>query len=220
MPKLPTILGPLLLLAVYGIILYLFRGYLNISDLLVGVTALYAKYGYMVVFVAAFIESSFPIGLYVPGSTAVLLGAALSRNGTLQFPLVYLLATSGLVLGYCLNYTLGKYGWYHMLTWFGIDKGIGQAQKKLERYGNKAIIIGYFWPGGASFLSTAAGVLKMPFRKFLLLSIVAQGLWTLLWGGLSYLFGLTLVEFLFKYAFLFMGIGIIYLGVQKFRKKT
>lgn len=220
MPKLPTLLGPFLLVVVYAVFLYLFRGYLNIGDLLVGVTALYSKYGYLVVFVAAFIESSFPIGLYVPGSTAVLFGAALSRNGTLQFPMVYLLATSGLVLGYCLNYALGKYGWYHMLTWFGIDKGIGQAQKKLERYGNKAILVGYFWPGGASFLSTAAGVLRMPFRKFLLLSIGAQAMWTLLWGGLSYLFGLTLVEFLFKYAFVFTGIGIAYLVVQKVRKKS
>ena len=63
----------------------------------------------------------------------------------------------------------------------------------------KRQFLGYIHPGSASFLSTAAGILKIAFKKFLILSLFAQSLWGILWGSLAYFLGLPMVEFILKY---------------------
>lgn len=209
MQKIPSIPLPLLFLGIYLVFLIYLKGVIPDAQTLLSVLKeLYGTYGYVIVFVSAFLESMFVVSLYVPGSTAILLGAALSRTGVVQFPVVLFLAICGLLLGYIINYFLGKHGWYHVLSRMGLTKGLEVAKTKLEQHQIKTILLGYFHPTGASFLSTAAGVLKIPFRRFITLSVIAQVFWGLLWGGLSYLVGLSLVEFFLKY-FTFFVIGVV-----------
>lgn len=209
MSKLPTILGPLLLIALYFSFAFFIRQQFPDPKVFIeSIKSFYEVYGYQLIFFGALLEALFLIGLYLPGATVVLLGAALSRSGVVSFPLVFVLGTAGLLIGYTINYVLGRYGWYHVLTFIGLEQGVKEAEKKIERHGIQAIFLGYFFPGGASFLSTAAGILQMPFRTFLFASVVAQGFWGILWGSLAYLFGLPLVEFLLKY-FIFVLLGLL-----------
>lgn len=157
---------------------------------------LYKIYGYYLVFTGAFLEGTFLVGFYIPGSTIILLGAAFSKEGIGEFPLIILLGTLGLVCGYCVNYMFGKYGWFHILSRLGLEKGVEIAQEKLSKHKIISFLIGYFYPGSASFLSTAAGVVKYPFLRFVMVSVIAQLIWSMFWGGLAYIFGLPLVEFL------------------------
>lgn len=172
------------------------------------IKGLYAAAGYPLVFLAAILEATLFIGLYIPGSTVVLLGVAMAKTGVVWYPLVFIFGTAGLVIGYAVNYFLGKYGWYHILVRFGLERGLEIAKKRIEKYDTKAILIGYFFPGSASLLSTAAGILQMPFKKFLLASLLAQGFWGLFWGSLAYFFGLPAIELLMKY-FIFVLAGLI-----------
>lgn len=192
------------------------------EDLLRAIEGVYRSVGYPLVFLAAIMESTFLLGFYVPGSTVILFGAALAKTGAVSFPVVLLLGTLGLLIGYTINYFLGRYGWYHVLSQFGFDKGIQEAEKKLKQHGGKALFVGYLFPNGAAFMSTAAGVLKMPFQKFLLWSIASQTFWSLLWGSIAYTFGMLFVEAFMKYfGFIVWGvIGIWILRKYVFTKKV
>lgn len=183
-------------------------------------TSFYKQYGYIAVFVSALLEGSFPVGLYVPGSTAILLGAALSKTGTLQFPIVIALATIGFVIAQSVNYFLGRFGFYHVLARLGLERGIVLAEHKLQHHRIKTLFLGYFHPGSASFLSTAAGVIKMPFWEFLLISFLSQLLWSLIWGTLAYIVGVPLVEFVVKYFTIVVIIGVsIWFGIRYWKRK-
>lgn len=207
--KIPEAIGITLLLGFYFAFFIFVRGRIPDAEiLLTAIKELYEAYGYYLVFFGAILEGTFLIGLYVPGSATILLGASLSKTGVVQYPIILVLATLGLLISYSINYLLGKYGWYHVLARLGLNKGIDIAKEKLEKNQAKTIFLGYFHPGSASFLSTAAGILKMPFKKFLVLSFLAQSLWAIFWGSLAYFLGLPMVEFLLKY-FVFVLPAII-----------
>lgn len=218
--KVSELMGIFILIGFYIGFIVVVRGKIpDAQTLLSLISELYKNYGYYLIFFGALLEATFLISLYLPGSTVVLLGAALSRTGAIQFPIVLSLAMLGFVIGYTINYVLGKYGWYHILTRFGFKKGIDVAKSKLESHRNKTILIGYFHPSSASFLSTAAGILKMPFYKFLMLSITAQLFWGILWGSLAYIFGLVLVELFMKYfGFVVAGVVVIWFLKKRLRK--
>ena len=213
--KIPETLGIALLLIFYFTFFLFVRGRIPDAETLLDfIKELYKTYGYYLVFFGALLEGTFLIGLYVPGSTTVLLGASLSKTGVVQYPVVLVLATSGLLIAYAINYLLGKYGWHHVLARLGLNKGIDVAKDRLEKHQEKTIFLGYFHPSSASFLSTAAGILKVPFKKFLILSIFSQSLWGILWGSLAYFFGLPMVEFFLKY-FVFVLPTIVVIWVVR-----
>lgn len=189
------------------------------KELIQTITELYATYGYYLVFFGALIESTFLIGLYFPGSAIVLLGAATAKSGVLFLPFVILLATVSFSIGFTINYFLGKHGWYHVLAKIGLEGGITEAQKRLKSHRYKTIFLGYFNPGSAAFISTAAGVMKVPIKQFVMASICATLFWNTVWGIIAYTFGLTLVEYFIKYfGFVVMGFVSLYL-LRKYHKE-
>ena len=217
MSKISKLIGPITLFAFYVLVIFLIRGkFSDTPSFVEGIKNIYLNFGYPIIFFGGMLEAMFLVGFFVPGSIVLLMGASLSRLGIVEYPYVFLLGTSGLVIGYVINYFLGKHGWYHVLAWLGLEKGIGAGKKRLEKNTARTIILGYFFPGGASFISTSAGVLKIKFGKFLLLSILAQSFWSLVWGTLAYFFGLHLVEFVIKYfIFVLLGIGMVW-GIKKY----
>ncbi len=218
--KIPEALGITLLLGFYFAFFIFVRGKIPDAETLLDIIKdLYSAYGYYLVFLGALLEATFLISLYLPGTTVVLLGAALSRTGVMQFPIALALAILGFVIGYAINYVLGKYGWYRLLSRLGLKKGIEIAKTKLADNQVKTILFGYFHPSSASFISTAAGILRLPFPKFFLLSFLSQLFWSLLWGSLAYLFGITLVELFLKYfGFVVAGVVVIWLLRKKLKK--
>src|SRR3989344_435420 len=198
--KIPETLGIALPLIFYFIFFIFVKGRIpDAETFLEFIKDLYKTYGYYLVFFGALLEGMFLVGLYVPGSVTGLLGASLSKTGVVQYPIVLVLAAFGLVIAYSINYLLGRYGWYHVMARLGFGKGLNVAKDKLEKHQAKTIFLGYIHPGSASFLSTAAGILKIPFKRFIILSFLAQSLWGILWGSLAYFLGLPMVEFILKY---------------------
>jgi membrane-associated protein len=216
----PIILSGIMLL-IYGSIFYfVLLRFPNAKELLQTLEKLYATYGYGIIFLSAIIEGLFLVGNYIPGTAAILLGAAIAKSGKLFLPFVILLGTAGLLLSYCVNYFLGKYGWYHVLAQFGMEEPLRVAEEKLKKHGKKAIAVGYISPNGGAILSTAAGIVKMPFKRFLLLSIPSQLFWSTAWGSIAYIFGHAFVEFVMKYlSVIVMSVIFVWL-LSRFFKKT
>ena len=201
----------LIILGFYiGFIVLIKSKFTNTQDFIEAIKNIYLTKGYVLIFFSALLEAMFIVGFYIPGSAIIILGAVFARTGVISYPLVLLVGTSGLVLGYSINYFLGKYGWYHLLSKLGFEKGIEVAKRKLAQNRIKTLFLGYITPNSASFISTAAGALRMPIKKFIFLSVAAQLFWSFIWGTLAYWFGLPFVEFIIKYSFiaLFLLVGI------------
>lgn len=216
MLKIARVILPIgLFIFYFAVALFIRSKFSDTTSFLSAIRGVYANVGYPLIFFGGVLESMFLVGLFVPGSVVLLMGATLSRLGIIEYHYVYLLGTTGLVLGYTLNYFLGKYGWYHVLSFFSLEKGIIAARENLKKYGYKTLFLGYVFPGSASLFSTASGIIKMDFKKFLFISILSQGFWSLVWGIIAYFFGIHIVEFVAKY-FIFLLIGIAALwGTKK-----
>src|SRR6478735_4417397 len=70
---------------------------------------LYDQYGYLIVFLGPMAENAAFLGLVLPGGTLALLGAFYARQGTLNLGLVIFFAWIGTVLGYHVDYLLGRF---------------------------------------------------------------------------------------------------------------
>ncbi len=217
MSKIPKFLFPLTLLFLYWLLIFYIRGKIpDPQTFIESLKELYATYGYFLILAAAIMEGMVILGMYIPGSTVILLGAILARTGVISYPLVFVLGTAGLLIGYSIDYFLGKFGWYHLLSNFGMGKLLLEAENKLKQQNKKAIFLSFFMPGTASLLSTSAGVLKVPYKKFIIMALIFQGFWSLLWGNLAYFFGLPVLQyFQMKYFLIALLIVLVFFFFRK-----
>jgi membrane protein DedA with SNARE-associated domain len=173
----------------------------------------YERYGYPVLFISAFIESIPIICLYFPGSSIILLAASFSRQGTLNIFSVILVTASALMLGYIINYFIGKHGWFKIFVKFGLGDTLENSKKKIETHGGRWIWLTYVHPNLGGLTATAYGILKMPFRKFLITSIFALLFWCTFWGVLCF-YGSGVIETVIKARWLLVSCAFVYLVFQ------
>lgn len=78
-----------------------------------------------------------------------------------------------------------KFGRFVFVKTSDLDK----ASKLFERHGGKAVLIGHLIPGVTAFISTVAGLKRMPIRgRFLFYTVVG----TALWNGILIILGWVL----------------------------
>ena len=182
--KLATL--PLFLAAVV-LSLFLVRAYFSLpteEQLRPLALDLYSRFGLLVVLLAGFLEGILVIGWYFPGTTIILLCLLLISDRPTEVALIAATASVGLWLAYAINYMLGRYGWYTLLARFGMSNAIEKAKARLQSHGMAAIIFSYWQFTLASLTSTAAGVLSLPFARFLMLSLIATLFWVGAWSTL------------------------------------
>src|SRR3954470_7380465 len=120
---------------------------------------LFARYGYAVVFFGVFLENA---GVPVPGETALLAGAALSRSGPLFLPWVVAPAVAGAILGDNLGFYIGRRGGRALVDRFGPKVGLSPARlvqfdRFFDRHGAKTVFIARFVTGLRVFGAVLAG---------------------------------------------------------------
>lgn len=196
-----SVLIPLILISLYAAVFVFLRGALPTSqELLEHLTALYARFGYEVVFLGAFLEALILINLFVPGALAAGLGAVFARVGELDLTLVVVVATMGATLGYSLDFLLGYFGFAEVFKRFGLVRILTQARSQIEKAKVKTFAIGFIHTSTGSLLSVAAGTLKMNFFSFLPLALLSTLAWVSFWGLLIFAIGEVFLIMLAKYA--------------------
>ena len=141
---------------------------------------LFARYGYVVVFVGVFLENT---GLPVPGETALLAGAALAHYGRLSLPRVIVTAIAAAILGDNLGFLIGRrlgrglierHGWRIGLTKFRLD----QFNKFFARHGAKTVFIARFITGLRVFCAVLAGASHLRWPTFLFYNAAGAIVWS------------------------------------------
>ena len=191
------LLLPVLLLAFYLGFFFLAKGTLPTGDELVNLfRQVYKDYGYLIIFFAALLESLVLLNFLVPGSLALAMGAVFAKTGGLDLTSVVLIAATGSILGYIIDYLLGFAGLDRLLKRFGYEKVLLEIEKRVNK---KMLAFAFINPTFGSFFSVSAGIIKSNFAIFLLIAVVSTLVWFSLWGILFYTVGEVLLEVISKY---------------------
>ena len=128
------------------------------------------------VFFLSAAETALFVGFIVPGELAVILGGVLASRAHVPLPAVLAASVAGPILGDSIGYYLGRrYGedTRHKL----LKKRWAKARSWVKNKGAPAVFLGRFVAFVRSFIPAAAGVSKMPYRKFLPWNVAAGILW-------------------------------------------
>jgi undecaprenyl-diphosphatase len=175
-----------------------------------------APWGYLVVFMATFLENSIGAGVIVPGETVVILGGVYAGLGALSLPLVAFVAVLGAVLGDNVGYWIGRrYGRgfleRHGRKLFVTPERLEATERYYQRHGGKTVFLGRFIPVIRSVGFIVAGISHMPWRRFLAYDIAGAAIWGVGHTLIGYALGES-YERLERYATP-VGIGLLVLLV-------
>jgi membrane protein DedA with SNARE-associated domain len=150
---------------------------------------LFARYGLALVFLSGLIEGVLLIGWYFPGTTVILFCLLFAANDAAAISAMAAAASTGLSLAYAFNYALGRFGWYRLFLAAGLGEPLERARIRLEKHGFAFLMLSYWQFTFASLTSTAAGILRLNFTSFLVISLLAALFWVSFWSTLIYLLG-------------------------------
>lgn len=149
---------------------------------------------YLVLFLVAALDVIVPV---VPSETMVVTAGVLAAAGGLVFPLVVLVAAVGAVTGDNVSYWIGRSaGEWATRRFFAGErrKRIAWAEAALAERGGYLIVIARFVPGGRTAVTLSAGLLEMPYRRFLAFDIAAGVIWGTYAASVGYFGGKTFEE--------------------------
>lgn len=165
------------------------------------VTELLSVWGYYVVFIAAFLETSAFVGLLVPGETTVVLAGFFASRGDLdpgtanyiQLLKVMGFAAGGAFLGDTTGYLLGRYGANRLASkmgrvFFVRKREVEKVRYYLDKHGGKTIFFGRFTSFLRAFAPFVAGMVRMPLQKFFFYDALGAIPWAVAFSGLGYIF--------------------------------
>lgn len=141
----------------------------------------YVRYGYVTVFLAAFVEGLFPLNIYIPGSTSIVLGVVFAQRTGLSLPWFTALIILGFFLAYCVNYMTGRYGLHRLIERLGYGEVIKETEERLKKHGPKLLFGALVHSNLASITTTGAGIIRMPIYQFLSWTLAAVIIWDTLW---------------------------------------
>lgn len=187
--------------------------------------------GYPGIFFLMLIENIIPP---LPSELVMPLAGSLVAEGRLAMPGVLLAGTLGSVAGAVLLYGLGLWlGRPQLERWvcrYGkyvfFDAGDFRRSLELfERHGKLTIFLARLVPGVRSLISIPAGVNRMPFAGFMLLTLLGTLAWNTLLAGAGMLLGrnwsrvLELVDAYELVLFAGLGAGVLFFLLRKFQQR-
>ncbi|MER0444391.1 DedA family protein [Streptomyces sp. Edi4] len=183
---------------------------------------------YLLVALVIGVES---LGIPLPGEI-VLVSAALlaSQQGHIDPVVLGACATAGAVIGDSIGYAIGRKGGRPLIAWLGekfpkhFSEGhVAMAERSFQKWGMWAVFFGRFIALLRIFAGPLAGVLHMPYWKFLIANLLGGICWA---GGTTaviYYLGIVAESWLKNFSYLGLVaallIGVASMLVVKNRAK-
>lgn len=150
------------------------------------------------------------LGIPLPGEIILVSAALLSSQHAGVNPIVLgACASAGAVIGDSIGYAIGRKGGRPLLAWLGkkFPKHFGEghiatAERSFEKWGMWAVFFGRFVALLRIFAGPLAGVLRMPYWKFLIANLLGGIIWA---GGTTaviYYVGLVAEDWLKRFSYL------------------
>lgn len=155
---------------------------LGLFDVEAWITAAGA-WGLVLVCAIVFVETGLLIGFLLPGDTLLLITGILTFTGVIPQPIwlvvlcIFIAAVLGDQLGYYIGYKAGPPIFERKSAGFFSKKSVARTEYFFARYGGWAVTIARFIGVVRTIAPVAAGVGKMPYKKFLFFNILGAFLW-------------------------------------------
>ncbi|BBA95397.1 putative integral membrane protein [Actinacidiphila reveromycinica] len=168
---------------------------------------------YLMVGLVVGVES---LGIPLPGEIVLMTAALLSSQGHVSPWVVGACAIVGAIVGDSIGYAIGHKGGRPLMDWLGrrfpshFSPGhVATAERSFQRWGMWAVFFGRFVALLRIFAGPLAGVLKMPYHKFL----IANALGGLVWAGgitaIIYYVGVVAEPWLTRFGYVGLGIAVL-----------
>ncbi|MGW5774136.1 DedA family protein [Streptomyces longwoodensis] len=157
------------------------------------------------------------LGIPLPGEI-ILVSAALmaSQHGDINPVILGTCATVGAVVGDSIGYAIGRKGGRPLLAWLGrkfprhFGEGhVATAERSFEKWGMWAVFFGRFIALLRIFAGPLAGVLHMPYWKFLIANVLGGIVWA---GGTTaviYSVGVVAESWLKRFSWLGLVLAVL-----------
>jgi membrane protein DedA with SNARE-associated domain len=157
------------------------------------------------------------LGIPLPGEI-VLVSAALlsSQHGDVNPVILGACASAGAVVGDSIGYAIGRKGGRPLLAWLGKkfprhfgEAHVATAERSFEKWGMWAVFFGRFVALLRIFAGPLAGVLHMPYWKFLIANFLGGVIWA---GGTTaviYYIGVVAEDWLKRFSYYGLGAAVL-----------
>ena len=156
---------------------------------------LFRDWGYLIVFLAAFLERSLLVGLVIPGNVVVMLAGLYAGVGDLNIAWIVAIAFIGSLLGDNLGYLIGLKLGRPLIDKHGdfmrMGARVSLVETYFDKYGGATILIARFVTFLGALVCPVAGMSMMNFRRFLYYELLGSLLWAMAFGLLGYFCGLN-----------------------------
>ncbi len=139
-------------------------------------------------------------GMPIPEEVAIVFAGVLSAEGNLHPPTALAACLLGAILGDSIMYAIG-YRWgdsllgaHPRLAKLLHAKREKRFEEAIEKHAFKVMLLSRFLVGLRGPVYLAAGAVRMPFRKFLLINLLCASLVVVTVFSLAYLFGEEVVD--------------------------
>jgi len=173
------------------------------------------QYGYWAVFLGIMLEN---IGIPIPGETVTLAGGFLAGSDQLNYWIVLGDAALGAALGGNIGYWVGRSGGWSLLLALGKllrvqEDRLLSLKQQFSANAAKAVFLGRFVALLRVFASPLAGIVEMPYWKFMVYNTSGAIAWATIMVTLSYFAGQVVpLEKLVEWASRFAALTLLIVG--------
>ncbi|KAA0932297.1 DedA family protein [Streptomyces apricus] len=158
------------------------------------------------------------LGIPLPGEIILVSSALLaSQHGDINPVVLGACATAGAIIGDSIGYAIGRKGGRPLLAWLGAkfpkhfsEGHIATAERSFEKWGMWAVFFGRFIALLRIFAGPLAGVLRMPYWKFLIANVLGGIIWA---GGTTaviYYVGVVAESWLKRFSWLGLVAAVLF----------
>lgn len=150
-----------------------------------------ASWGYLGIFLLMVLENIIPP---IPSEAIMGVGGIAVARGQMDFWPVVLAGTAGTVVGNLFWWEIGRRLGYQRLKpvfdrwgrWITMDwQDVEKLRSYFDRWGGPTVMIFRFMPVGRTMISLPAGLMAMPFWRFMLFTTAGSLVWNLLLAGVG-----------------------------------
>lgn len=167
---------------------------LHLDEALVLWTQNYGLFIYLILFLIIFAETGLVVTPFLPGDSLLFaVGAVSAMEGSaLNVWMIWGLLIFAAILGDNVNYWLGRIFGHTLIESKRIPikkKYLHEAEGFYQTYGVRTVILARFLPILRTFAPFAAGIAKMRYRTYVVMSALGSFLWMSIFVGAGYKFG-------------------------------
>jgi membrane protein DedA with SNARE-associated domain len=150
---------------------------------------LFEDYGYLTAFLAPLLENTIFLGAIIPGTLVMLLAGLSAEQGLIKLQYAVPLAILGAWIGDTLSYGIGRFGFSRLGPESRVAKWSEEMREPLLEHTGWLVLLYHFAGYSRVIGPSAAGFLRVPFRRWIVLDYIGAALWVMAFMGLGYILG-------------------------------